>query len=109
MPLELPEPLRLAWGLRLSDGILEICPDPSRPDLPAVQRLRCGRTLVDLALRSRPGRRSIRLARRFGPPLPVRVSLSGLEPVQVTVDEHPIPGSEVSLLVEGEHEVAFYC
>ena len=108
MSLDLPEPLRLAWGLRLSEGVLEICPDPSRPGLPAVRRLRCGRTLIDLALRSRPGRCSIRLARRFGPPLPVRVRLSGPEPVQVTVDEHPVERGEVSLLVEGEHEVAFY-
>ena len=108
MPLDVPEPLRLAWGLRLSGGVLEVAPDPSRADLPALHRLRCGRTLVDLAMRSRPGRVSVRLARRFGPPLTVRVSLPGSEPVQVTVDEHPVYGARATLLVEGEHEVAFY-
>ena len=108
MPLDVPEPLRQSWGLRWLGGVLEVCPDLSQTDLPALHRLRCGRTLIDLAVRERPGRTSVRIARRFGPPLAVRVRLPGSGPVHLTVDEHPVDGTQASLLVEGEHEIAFY-
>lgn len=109
MLADLPEPLREAWGLRSFPEVLEIAPAlPSgTPGLEA-SRLRIGRTLLDLALRVRRDQAVVRIARRFGPPLAVRVRLRGAVIVSLLVDEVPVGGDVASLVVEATHEVTFY-
>ncbi len=108
MHLDVAPPLRHAWGLRVSEGTLEIEPDFAAADPDPLLRARCGRTLFDLAIRRRPGQIAFRLARRFGPAMPVRVRPSGVAPSAVVVDDHPVGGLPVSFLLEGTHEVVLY-
>lgn len=91
-------------------GRLELC-----PDLPAgwkslkVKRLRSHRTLLDLEVRPRAEWVTVRLAVRFGPAIPVRVSLPDTLLVsRVTVDEVPLESHQAILTLQGEHEILFY-
>lgn len=108
MKLEVPEPLRDAWGLSASGPVLLVRPDLGAGSPPPLYRGRCGRTLIDLEIRRQAERTILRLARRFGPALPVRVHPEGLAPVAVTVDEHVVGGLPVSLVLDGQHEIVFY-
>jgi hypothetical protein len=109
MQPDLPEPLRDAWGLRSLPDALEIAPAlaSGTPGLEA-SRLRVGRTLLDVAFRVRGDRALVRIARRFGPPLVVRVRLRGGVILSTLVDEVPVGGDVASLVVEATHDVTFY-
>lgn len=74
-----------------------------------MKRLRSHRTLLDLEVRPRAEWVTVRLAVRFGPAIPVRVSLPDTLLVsRVTVDEVPLESHQAILTLQGEHEILFY-
>lgn len=74
----------------------------------AEARVRFGRTLVDLAVLRRPGRFVVRVGRRFGPALPVRLRWGGPEPVErILVDGVELPPGQVAFHAEGDHDIQF--
>jgi len=73
-----------------------------------VNRIRAGRTVLDLRARARPERVVVQIGVRFGPPLPIHLELSGpWEVQQVLVDENAVDGRSAALVASHEHEVQF--
>lgn len=102
-----PETLPPDWGARLETTGLHLRPHPGADSL-EVARLRCGRTLLALRLRCRAGSAVLRVAKRFGPDLPLIVAWGGPERVDaVLVDEHPLGATVARLAARHEHEVQF--
>jgi hypothetical protein len=100
------------WGARVDagGGRLELVPAmPPEWKTMAIRRLRAYRTLLDLELRSRAEWATLRLAVKFGPPIPVLVRLP--EPanvVRVTVDEIPLESHRAIFTAQHEHEVTLF-
>lgn len=101
--------LAAAWNATWDGSVLTLAPVLALDEtILDARRVRFGRTILDLALRRRQGRIVLKIARRFGPSLPVRASWGGPEPVDaVLIDENPMGRQPVSFQVEAEHEVQF--
>jgi hypothetical protein len=100
------------WGARIDagGGRLELAPSmPAEWRTMAIRRLRAYRTLLDLEFRARAEWATVRLALKFGPPIPVLVRLP--EPanvVRVTVDEIPLDARQAIFTAQHEHEVTLF-
>jgi hypothetical protein len=98
-------------GIRLDGlgGRLEIFP-ALPPDWKhfSARRLRAHRTLFDLDLRPRAEWLTIKLAIRFGPPVPVVLGSRIHSVSRTTVDEVPLVGPRAIFTASAEHEVGLY-
>jgi hypothetical protein len=94
------------WGAVYEGGTLSLSITPSSATL-ALERVRFGRTLIDLRARTRPDRIVVQIGVRFGPPLPVRIEIAAVNAWQVLVDENPVEGGVAALVASHEHEVQF--
>jgi glycogen debranching enzyme len=74
----------------------------------SLRRLRVGKTVLDIDMRKISGRLVVRLHRRFGPGLHVRLAPQGLVGGQdVRVDEVALRGPRVQFEVRDHHEVIY--
>jgi hypothetical protein len=76
-----------------------------------LRRLRCHRTLLDVELRPRAEWAILRLELKFGPAIPLAVSLRnvGGGPIaRVTVDEVALEGQRAIFTLQGQHELVFF-
>jgi hypothetical protein len=100
------------WGARIDagGGRLELVPSmPAGWKSMAIHRLRAYRTLLDLELRARAEWATLKIAVKFGPPIPLLVRLP--EPakvVRVTVDEIPLDARQAIFTAQQEHEVTLF-
>jgi hypothetical protein len=95
-----------AWGAAYEGGTLSL--SLSRPSgTMSLERVRFGRTVVDLRVKARPGGIVVQIGVRFGPPLPVCIEIQGGDVWQVLVDENAVEGQSVAFLASAEHEVQF--
>jgi hypothetical protein len=100
------------WGARIDGGggRLELAPSmPPEWRSMAIRRLRAYRTLLDLEFRDRAEWATLRIAVKFGPPIPLLVRLP--EPanvVRVAVDEIPLDARQAIFTAQYEHEVTLY-
>lgn len=98
-------------GIRL-DGIggrLEVFPAlPEGWRQFSARRLRAHRTLFDVDIRARAEWLTVKLAVRFGPPVPTIVGSKIANVSRVSVDEVPMVGPRAILTASEEHEVVLY-
>ena len=94
------------WGAAWDGRTLSLSVTPPSAPL-ELERVRFGRTLVDLRAKRRPDRIVVQIGVRFGPPIPVRIEIAGVEVWQVLVDENPVEGGTGTLVASHEHEVQF--
>lgn len=73
-----------------------------------VRRLRANRTLLDLEVKARAEWLTVKLAVRFGPPVPMLVGSLDQTVARLTVDEISMVGPRAIFTAEGEHEVTLY-
>jgi len=74
-----------------------------------LRRLRLHRTLVDVEVRPRAEWVTLRLEVKFGPPVPLALSVrNGGRISRVTVDEVSLDSPRVIFTLGGEHEVVFF-
>lgn len=101
--------LATAWNATWDGSLLTLAPALARDEtILEARRVRFGRTILDLCLRRRHDRIVLKIARRFGPSLAVRVRWGGPEPIEaVLIDTDPMGRQPVSFQVETEHEVQF--
>jgi hypothetical protein len=98
-------------------GVVPAAPDESvsiSPWLPpqwsrmSLRRLRVGRTVLDLELRRRPGQLLVRVARRFGPGLQLKLAPRlEITPQSILIDDVEVGGTSVQFQVRDQHEVIF--
>ena len=94
------------WGAVYQGGTLSLSIAPPAGPM-ALERVRFGRTLIDLRAKARADRIVVQIGVRFGPPLPVRIEIAGVQVWQVLVDEHAVDGVTAALVASHEHEVQF--